>query len=70
MSIYIVCEWKSEDYLWALVLFLPLCGFCVLDSGHKAWWQMPLPVKPSGRPIKFIFIFSVQFFNPPAFLAS
>ena len=27
--------------------FLPLCESQGLNSDHQAWWQMPLPAKPS-----------------------
>lgn len=47
---------------------LPLCGSQGLNSGHEAWWQVPLPSEPSPRPKMALFKISslghVRWYTP------
>lgn len=42
-----VCMWKSEDKLAGVSSLLPPRRSQSLNSGHWAWWQVPLPTEPS-----------------------
>lgn len=43
---YYRTPWRPEDD-WKSCSLLSPCGFRRLNSGCQAWWQAPLPAKPS-----------------------
>lgn len=48
------CAWRSEDKVWGLVLFLPLCDSWRSDSGCQTWCRAILlslnwTLTPGGR---------------------
>jgi hypothetical protein len=57
---------RAEDNLWGRILVFNLVGSRLewgSNSGHLAWWQVPLPNGPSCWPFNFSIYFYWQFFS-------